>query len=72
MPNVFKFSSYSIGKQKVGDVVYLAGQPEIPMTVTELPHCNTTAGHSQQVLVAWFTPNGDLRRGEFKAEELSR
>lgn len=47
MPHVFKVQCYLkhivAGKAAIGDTVYLKSRPDMPMTVTALPHWNRTA-----------------------------
>lgn len=76
MPHGFHVQCYlpvvNRDKAKIGDTVYLKSRPDIPMTVSELPHCNRTAGHDPKVRTTWIHDgDGTVRTHLFNAVELS-
>lgn len=62
MPHIFKVMCYDKqireSKAKVGDTVFLKSRTDLPMTVSDLPRCNTAAGHNRQAGVVYINADG--------------
>jgi hypothetical protein len=75
MPHIFKVQCYrqhrQLQKAKLGDTVYLKSRPDIPMTVSKLPHWNSAAGHEPSATVTWIHSDGSVHEHTFNAVELS-
>ena len=57
---------------RVGDVVYMPSNPEVRMTVQEIPRCNHAAGHTQEVSVQWLDANGHFTQAKMLARTLAK
>ena len=71
MPHIFKVMCYDKqirdSKAKVGDTVYLKSRTDLPMTVHNLPRCNTAAGHARQAGVVYINTDGRVIEQIFDA-----